>query len=117
MGMRLRMAGKKSKFTNDHPTREQLAAFLWGQLNVADQEALAGHIGTCDICGRVLREIPDDPLLARLRDANAPASEIDEKTPPPADDEHTVPTELVDHPRYKVGRFLGAGGMGLVFKA
>jgi eukaryotic-like serine/threonine-protein kinase len=88
----------------EHPSREQLAAFLSGTLADAVQEATAAHIAGCDACCAHLRQIPDDPFVAQMRGFDASSLS-------------TLPIELRDHPKYKIGRYLGAGGMGLVYQA
>lgn len=91
-----------------HPSSEQLTAFQWGKLEGADQEAVSEHLATCDVCCEALRNIPEDTLVANLRvTARAEGTEQTD----------ALPLELRDHPRYKVGKFLGAGGMGLVYQA
>jgi serine/threonine protein kinase len=104
------------KPVQDHPNREQLTAFMWGQLGEADHTEIADHIEGCDACCLALREIPDDAFLAHVRAANTPTNAGDEPAPTLSRDQR-VPKELIEHPRYKVGRFLGAGGMGAVYQA
>jgi serine/threonine protein kinase len=97
---------------SEHPSREQLLAFAWGHLSGADLRLLERHINACDACCQVLRDVPDDALLSRLRDAITPmpGGVVERSEPSP-------PRELAQHPRYQLGRFLGAGGMGSVFQA
>jgi serine/threonine protein kinase len=102
------------KAAKKHPDREQLSAFLRGGLSSSDHDAVAAHIAACDSCCEALRVIPDDAFLARLRDANSPA---DASKQTRSKREPELPVELQNHPRYKVGKFLGAGGMGLVYQA
>lgn len=98
----------------EHPDHQQLAAFLWGQLDDSEQSAIESHIADCAACCKILQEIPDNTMLGRLRGAEAPSN-----SGPVAgsNKDLPLPRELRDHPRYKVGRFLGAGGMGLVYQA
>jgi len=100
-----------------HPTREQLLAFSSGQVSGADLAFLSRHIKECDVCCQLLREIPEDPFVARLRDAGTSASSSDFHLPTENNSQAILPKELLEHPRYKVGRFLGAGGMGAVYLA
>jgi serine/threonine protein kinase len=113
----MRLFRSRRRKTMDHPTTEKLAAFLRGQLSLAEQSAIEDHIAACAACCTSLRAIPDDAFVGRLRGA----------TPPPIADkaaaavapvrERSLPPELRNHPRYKLGRFLGAGGMGVVYQA
>jgi serine/threonine protein kinase len=96
-----------------HPERGQLAAFLWGQLDESDHAAIASHIEGCDSCCLAMRDIPDDAFLARIRQANGPMEDADASYIR----DQGLPKELSEHPRYKVGKFLGAGGMGAVYQA
>jgi eukaryotic-like serine/threonine-protein kinase len=101
----------------EHPDREQLSAFLNGQLTDVEQTALAHHIDGCDTCCQLLRVIPDDAFVARLRAANTPTNVGVDDAPSVSPRERPLPRELLEHPRYKIGRFLGAGGMGAVYQA
>lgn len=99
------------KANDAHPSRDELVAFLWGHLGGAEVAALARHIEKCDACCQVMREIPDDAFVSRLRGAGLSSGAVEAPIEP------TLPPELRDHPRYKLGRFLGAGGMGVVYQA
>ncbi len=95
----------------------QLTAFLCGQLETAEQEGIAAHVAACDQCCQALREIPDDAFVAMLKDASAPPETGDGKHYASLSRDLSLPMELRKHPRYKLGKFLGAGGMGVVYQA
>src|SRR5690349_5014226 len=93
-----------------HPTPEQLAAFVRGSLNHAEDEQIEVHVASCDECTHTLSALSDDTIVGLLRQPAAPSWE--QATLPPVGEltsaeegrapRKVVPPELVDHPRYEV---------------
>jgi anti-sigma factor RsiW len=69
-----------------HRYREQIGAFLLGELDRGERTAMQTHLNSCPVCQAEVREL--EPVVAAL--ANAAPDRIDEDPLPPGDLEEST---------------------------
>lgn len=90
----------------DCPSENTLLSFLDGGMDAAAQERLDAHAAACAECRAVLSQLGQTSLVATV------------SRPPPSEPEPERLTSgalLAD--RYRIVRFIAAGGMGEVYEA
>jgi serine/threonine protein kinase len=92
-----------------HPSQEELAAFDSGELAASLWQAVEEHVAKCENCCHQLESFPADPFCSRMRTVHCDGLTTAELS--------SMPAELLDHPRYRLVKLLGVGGMGAVYLA
>jgi WD40 repeat protein len=110
-----------------HPSERALALFGQGRLPEAQARTVAAHLEVCPACRQAVAALPPDSFVGKLRGAKPGSSSLPPHRPgaaesvvgqaPPDAAPADVPPELAGHPKFRVVRELGRGGMGVIYLA
>jgi tRNA A-37 threonylcarbamoyl transferase component Bud32 len=111
-----------------HPSARALALFSSGKLSEAQAVTVASHLETCADCRGVAEKLPPDSFLGKVRaarpggtvlpaSAGRPSGASVAGASGPAVPVPDLPPELANHPKFRIVRQLGKGGMGVIYLA
>ena len=111
-----------------HPSEMHLAAFSLGRLDELRAAIVEQHVNECDRCASLIARVPGDEFIEQLQEAERsnPGAECTllwRKSVTGASESISeialgrLPSELHQHPRYRIIRLLAEGGMGTVYLA
>jgi serine/threonine protein kinase len=107
-----------------HPTARALALFGHGKLSEDQAANISAHLEVCSDCRAAVANLPPDSFMGKVKAADPAAASRPPVASPsrlgqttagaaPAD----VPAELANHPKFRIIRELGRGGMGVIYLA
>jgi serine/threonine protein kinase len=110
-----------------HPSAQALALFGHGKLSEAQAATVATHLETCADCRKAVTSLPPDSFVGKVRAAKPGSSSLlpsrhgaaasRAARPAPAAAPPDLPAELASHPKFRIVRELGRGGMGVIYLA
>ena len=115
-----------------HPTAQALVLFGHGKLPDAQTVTVATHLETCADCRNAVASLPPDSFLGKVRAAKPGTSSIPPEQAPAGPGTSPsmagrsavavtplagLPPELANHPKFRLVRELGRGGMGVIYLA
>ncbi|HEV3383511.1 MAG TPA: protein kinase, partial [Gemmata sp.] len=115
----------------EHPTDDVIEAFALGKLKSADNQLVEEHLAECDPCQDRVEAVGSDTLVELLIAAKTRIDHERSSAPTPSFATTQVwsgsapesnldvepPAVLATHPKFRVIRRLGVGGMGTVWLA